>query len=656
MFNNEYPHVTGGYDVHTRRPFYNDESDYNTNSPSYYDDLARKQVLIETLSKRIWEYEQRIDKQFSEWDKQMKEKFLAWEKNLQEFDEEVLKLLQKWLLDGTLDHIINETIFSWKVDKKDFDEVAGKVTNRQNANTPLYIPCSTEKYHSVWDQTTHPDVLYIPIGFNGYKYWLSHTPYPYTNDFYENPEIVCSNDGVNWEVPAGLTNPIASISEEDKDKKHHSDSCLVFNSRFGQLECWYRLTDKENKIDRILRKTSQDGVKWSTATTLKTINGLLVSPSVHFNDGLYRMYYVDGDYNIMYEEMDMLTPGEWKNKTEITTALRNNERKQANWHIHVFKERSNLYHLTVSEKTNAIFHFESTDGVNFKNGFELLRPNKNSANFDNKHLYRATLCKVGNLYRLYYGALGNSPGRWRIGLIEGEKITSMTGSNNVQNNGKRYVDRIYGNTGDFDRSTINDLTVSNKADVKPVLKVVDLGKSGYNLTTGDRQNTMYVNGDKIGTAGNIDLGTIFISEMKARNDKFFYLNGEVRMIDDVLTGVAPKIKMTHRGVGGFSLKPNSNDRLEVLDDAETGHANVVVENITIKGDKQSAVLNGALSYDKSTKKLKVYSEGFYNLNTYVNKVPTSATSEGTKGDYAVDSNFLYYCYATNQWSRIANNW
>ena len=193
MFNNEYPHVTGGYDVHTRRPFYNDETDYNTNSPSYYDDLARKQVLIETLSKRIWEYEQRIDKQFSDWDKQLKEKFLAWEKNLEEFDEEVLKLLQKWLLDGTLDHIINETIFSWKVDKKDFDEVAGKVIKIQNAETPLYIPCSTEKYYSVWDQTTHPDVLYIPTGFNGYKYWLSHTPYPYTNDFYENPEIVCSN-------------------------------------------------------------------------------------------------------------------------------------------------------------------------------------------------------------------------------------------------------------------------------------------------------------------------------------------------------------------------------------------------------------------------------------------------------------------------------
>ena len=59
----------------------------------------------------------------------------------------------------------------------------------------------------------------------------------------------------------------------------------------------------------------------------------------------------------------------------------------------------------------------------------------------------------------------------------------MTGSNNVQNNGKRYVDRIYGNTGDFDRSTINDLTVSNKADVKPILKIVDIGKSGYKQYT-----------------------------------------------------------------------------------------------------------------------------------------------------------------------------
>ena len=31
-------------------PFYDDENDYNTNAPSYYDDLARKQKLLKKLA------------------------------------------------------------------------------------------------------------------------------------------------------------------------------------------------------------------------------------------------------------------------------------------------------------------------------------------------------------------------------------------------------------------------------------------------------------------------------------------------------------------------------------------------------------------------------------------------------------------------------
>lgn len=81
-------------------PFYTDIADYNTNSKSYYDDLARKNKLIEILAKRIWEYDEELAKRFEEWDK-----------NLEEFPEDVEKLLIDWLKDGTLDDIINKNIF-----------------------------------------------------------------------------------------------------------------------------------------------------------------------------------------------------------------------------------------------------------------------------------------------------------------------------------------------------------------------------------------------------------------------------------------------------------------------------------------------------------------------------------------------------------------
>lgn len=91
-------------------PRYNNDNDYNTNAPSYYDELARKNKLIELLSKKIWEYDKELAKRFDEWDK-----------NLEEFDDEVMKLLRSWINDGTMAAIINEEIFSWKADKVDLD-------------------------------------------------------------------------------------------------------------------------------------------------------------------------------------------------------------------------------------------------------------------------------------------------------------------------------------------------------------------------------------------------------------------------------------------------------------------------------------------------------------------------------------------------------
>lgn len=100
----------GEFDFNSRIPFYNDSSDYTTNAPSYYDDLARKNKLIKHLALRIWDY-----------DKEMLKRLEEWDKNLEDFPEDVKKLLEKWLKDGTLDEIINETIFSWKADKEDLN-------------------------------------------------------------------------------------------------------------------------------------------------------------------------------------------------------------------------------------------------------------------------------------------------------------------------------------------------------------------------------------------------------------------------------------------------------------------------------------------------------------------------------------------------------
>lgn len=91
--------------VNKRFPKYPDDTDYTTNSPSYYDDLARKQKLIEMLAKKIWEY-----------DEQILEYFERWEHNLLTINDEVIEMMIKWSEDGTLDDIINIILMDKKVE------------------------------------------------------------------------------------------------------------------------------------------------------------------------------------------------------------------------------------------------------------------------------------------------------------------------------------------------------------------------------------------------------------------------------------------------------------------------------------------------------------------------------------------------------------
>ena len=99
MWNSEFPYGMNGYSDHSRRPYYNDETDYNTNAPSYYDDLARKQKLIQYLAEKIGEYDKELEKRFKEWDK-----------NLEELPDDLKRMFLSWVDDGTLARILAQLI------------------------------------------------------------------------------------------------------------------------------------------------------------------------------------------------------------------------------------------------------------------------------------------------------------------------------------------------------------------------------------------------------------------------------------------------------------------------------------------------------------------------------------------------------------------
>ena len=126
-------------------PFYDDDSDYNTNAPSFYDYLAKNRHLLKELVEKVWEY-----------DKEMAKRFAEWDKNLEELPENLERMLQEWMQDGTLAEIINETIFGWKLDTEVFNEFKlaydDKITDLDNMLNNVFV--NVKSFGAVGDGVT----------------------------------------------------------------------------------------------------------------------------------------------------------------------------------------------------------------------------------------------------------------------------------------------------------------------------------------------------------------------------------------------------------------------------------------------------------------------------------------------------------------------
>lgn len=172
-----------------RRPFYPDDSDYNTNAPSYYDDLARKSKLIKLLAKRVWEYDKTLNRKLEEIettlteyinqnDELLQSYMDKWDERIENLDEEVEHIFIEWLNDGTLEYIINHEVLGNKADKtsvanslqfkRDKNDLVGysdlhpdllsHFENPTNEGSSINV-LSTPNTHSVTTNTLNKDVI-----------------------------------------------------------------------------------------------------------------------------------------------------------------------------------------------------------------------------------------------------------------------------------------------------------------------------------------------------------------------------------------------------------------------------------------------------------------------------------------------------------------
>jgi len=278
-------------------------------------------------------------------------------------------------------------------------------------------------------QTVHPDIYYNLSGWNGYKYWMAITPYPASNDTYENPSILVSNNGGIWMEPTGITNPIDPAPATG----HGSDPDIVYNQSNNKLYVYYRWSD--GTYDTIKMRNSSDGIMWGDE--LEILNSTTisyVSPAIIIENNTYYMWFVD----ILNSPntLELYTSENGTVFTPNTTATLDFTPDPSGagiggdlWHVNVRKVGSEYYgmftfcDLGVSGTNATLYFANSTNKINWTVQRQVLLSADTPApatSWDDCLIYRTTMLYSAPRLRIWYSARSHI-NKWHLGYIEAEK-------------------------------------------------------------------------------------------------------------------------------------------------------------------------------------------------------------------------------------------
>jgi hypothetical protein len=269
-------------------------------------------------------------------------------------------------------------------------------------------------------QCVHPDVIRVGPHFYGRELLMVMEPYPYGDDYFENPSLLVSDDGLTWSVPDCVSNPI--VDPPPRRGAWNSDGDLLLDNDHG-LSLYYRFNSGQGETT-LFRKTSTDGVRWSEAAPIFTVSpsGSFASPALLRSGDAYHMYYVD-----TLEQRVHLAVGldgiHWTT-ARIVFAFANA------WHVDAMRSGDWVY-LLLNDK-HSLFLLRSADERRWSiltadgwRGYRsddaaaravLLGPSEHS--WDDDWIYRSTFLIENGRLRLWYGAKSKS-NEWRVGYTDG---------------------------------------------------------------------------------------------------------------------------------------------------------------------------------------------------------------------------------------------
>jgi hypothetical protein len=274
-------------------------------------------------------------------------------------------------------------------------------------------------------QTTHPSVVRVPGGWNGYEYWMAHTPYPGSNSAWEDPNIAASNDGVTWVVPPGLTNPLDD--QPGLPGPYNSDTDLEMGPN-NTLYAFWRVVIPDLSQERIKYSTSTDGVNWSApveAMRSAMADRRPVSPAFMYENGAWKMWAIEINRspNRMVFFQGGATPAKANWGAMQTVTLGPMQKEKEPWHLSMTKN-GNAYigllndtALASTGRDGDLLFLYGTTPISFSNSTFSTIPRLKP--FMHDHLYRASML-VGTEYgvpgyQVWYSArMALNPDVWNV--------------------------------------------------------------------------------------------------------------------------------------------------------------------------------------------------------------------------------------------------
>lgn len=174
--------------------------------------------------------------------------------------------------------------------------------------SPLTLPTADGSGTAI-----HPSVERVPGGLGGFQYWMGNTPWPDTQSHLENPHVYCSTDGLTWQVPPGVTNPLDRAGEGGG---YNSDPELVWDGTV--LHYLWRRTG--TAMEGILHRSTTDGRNFTpTAQIWAGDPSQWMSPCIWWDGTNFHLWTVSQNHRGVGEVWDV-DRGRWRHVILYRTA------------------------------------------------------------------------------------------------------------------------------------------------------------------------------------------------------------------------------------------------------------------------------------------------------------------------------------------------